>query len=84
MSNIISVKGVSADSLERKIWQMNPGEVGYAVEWAVQNGELNENRTIEPRERGTANMKVICVRIGKYQIEYKNLPHIYVPISDED
>jgi len=71
MSNIVSTKGISQESLKRYVSDMKPGEVGYAVEWAVKNGNLDVNAEITDKG-GTASMRVTCIERGKYAIEYES------------
>ncbi len=71
MANVISSKGFSSDTFKRKIKDMNPGEVGYTVEWAIQNGNLDEEYTIFPDKGGTGSVRVTCIAKGKYEIEYE-------------
>lgn len=72
MVNVVSVTGVSQESLRRKIHEMELGEVGYAVEWAFDEDtqELNMEFTIHEEMAGTASMRVTCVGKGKYKINY--------------
>jgi len=71
VSNIVSVKGVSSRSLERRIGDMVAGEVGYAVEWAVDDdGILKENYTVGTKG-GTASLRVECVAPHQYRIVYE-------------
>jgi len=70
MSNIVSTKGLPKSAFDVHIRDMEPGDVGYAVEWAVQDGVLNENFTVGEKG-GTASMRVTCVAKGQYEIEYE-------------
>lgn len=71
MSNIVSVKGVLSRSLERRIGDMVAGEVGYAVEWAVDDdGGLREDYTVSTKG-GTSSLRVECIEPHRYEITYE-------------
>ena len=67
MGNVVSV---NAQPKDKKIADMNPGEVGYAVEWAYDGEWLSEQYTVEEKPHGTVNMRIECVKRGKYAIAY--------------
>ena len=70
MSNVTNIMG--APEYHQEIGKMRVGEVGYTVPWAYncETGNLNELYTIEHTRGGTCTLKVKCVLVGKYTIEY--------------
>ena len=69
MGNIVSSVGTSERD-RRRIGDMVAGESGYAVEWAVKDGELNEQHTVGPKG-GTASMLVECIGSHQYKTTYE-------------
>lgn len=68
MNNIRFQFGSPRES--RKIKDMQPGEIGYTVEWAIENGILNEEFHVN-HKGGTASVKVTCISVGVYDISYE-------------
>ena len=68
VSNIFGIKGQPTP--EPKIKDMKAGEVGYTVEWAIDNDVLNDEYTISEKG-GTASVRITCIRPGLYSIEYE-------------
>jgi len=72
MSNLRMVFGKSQQSQEKKIKDMIVGEIGYTVEWAIDedSGTLDTNYMITEK-CGTACVKVTCLGNGTYDISYE-------------
>ena len=68
MSNVISV--TNEQKPPQTIAQMVPGQVGYTVPWAYQDGELNENYQFVAKH-GMSTLRVECVYPGKYAITFE-------------
>ncbi len=68
--NIFGIKGEPIVTKRRSISEMESGEVGYTVEWAIKDGRLDEEFSIGEKG-GTANVKVTCIKPGLYSIEYE-------------
>ena len=71
--------GFESQPNERRIFQMEPGEVGYTVPWAfdVETEELNENHWIKSRRGGTVTMRVLREDDGSFTIGPKELIDAY-------
>ncbi len=63
---------MSQASQRRKIYEMEPGEIGYTVEWAFNEDtqELNTDFGIYEDAVGTVLMQVTCIKPGEYEIAY--------------
>lgn len=72
MSNIRMIFGKSQQSQKKEIKDMIQGEVGYTVEWAIdeKTGELNTGYCVTEKG-GTACVKVTCLGNGLYDISYE-------------
>ncbi len=57
-------------TLIRHIWEMVPGETGYATPWSYDPVDeyLDIERRVHPVSRGTANMHVTCTEPGYYEV----------------
>jgi len=68
-SNVVRVYG--APQFEPIIGDMECGDVGYAVPWAVENGKINESFSLCAEAGGTATLEVQCVGPHQYELDYR-------------
>jgi len=56
---------------EKQIMEMQPGEIGYTVPWAMNNGDnINLLYHVHLKPGGTSTLKVKCVAPGQYEIDW--------------
>lgn len=72
MSNVRMIFGKSQNSQEKKIWDMVKGDVGYTVEWALdeKTGKLLLGYPVGEKG-GTFSMKVTCLGDGLYDVSFE-------------
>ena len=69
MSNIVRVTGYVPEP-ELRIGDMQPGDTGYTVPWAIKDGVLDEDSTLT-EQGGPASVKITCTEPHKYAIHYE-------------
>ena len=53
--------------MAKRIGRMRRGEVGYAVPWALKDGNLKKDYLVYKAPRGTVQLQVTCVGKHKYE-----------------
>ena len=71
MSNVVGIAG-KIPVPDRRIADMQPGQIGYTVEWAYdsETGELDETFTLDSKG-GTCSLRVECVRPHQYSLTFE-------------
>ncbi len=68
MSNITKI--TNAPPRIAVVEDLKVGGVGYVLPWAIRHGNLNTSALMRKRQVGTYNLKVTCVDVGLYEVEY--------------
>jgi len=69
MGKIVSVKGSPKN--EFRVRDLDIGQSGWATEWSIRGDHIDNNCQISKRKGGTASVRVTCVGVDEYMIEYE-------------